>query len=236
MKNPVGTKNASTRDRWIESVVREIPSGARILDAGAGEQQYKSLCSHLTYISQDFAKYTGDGDSAGLQKKTWHAGAVDLVCDITSIPEPDESFDAVMCTEVLEHLPDPLRALRELTRLLKRDGLLILTAPFDSLTHFSPHFFCTGFGKNYYAYWLERLGYAILSMEFNGNYFEYVAQELRRIPAMAQKYSGLKAGWLSRASSHCILNFLKRASGLDRGSSELCSYGIHVLARKTGSA
>jgi len=64
---------------------------------------------------------------------------VDVISDITSIPLPDASFDACLCTEVLEHLPHPIEALRELARLLRPGGRLILTAPFCSLTHFSPH-------------------------------------------------------------------------------------------------
>ena len=63
---------------------------------------------------------------------SWDQTGLDIVGDITSIPEPDASFDAILCVEVLEHVPDPLAALRELGRLLKPNGQLILTAPFCS--------------------------------------------------------------------------------------------------------
>jgi SAM-dependent methyltransferase len=49
--------------------------------------------------------------------------------DVTAIPFRDGSFDAVLCSHVLEHVPDDRRALRELHRVLRRDGLAILLVP-----------------------------------------------------------------------------------------------------------
>ena len=135
----VGKSNEHSRTTWVKRVLSEIPTGSRILDAGAGEMQYKRFCIHLDYVSQDFGSYDGEGDASGLQVGSWDQSQIDIVGDITDIPEPSASFDAVMCIEVLEHLPDPPAALRELSRLLKSGGMLILTAPFCSLTHFSPH-------------------------------------------------------------------------------------------------
>ena len=107
-----------------------MPVGSRILDAGAGELQYKPFCAHLDYVSQDFAQYDGQGNSVGLQTGTWDQTQLDIVSDITAIPEPDGSFDAIMCVEVLEHVPAPVDALNEFGRLLRLDGILIVTAPF----------------------------------------------------------------------------------------------------------
>ena len=146
----VGMANVGTREQWLERVLREIPAGSRILDAGAGEQQYKRFCEHLKYVSQDFAEYDGTGDSVGIQTGKWRRDGLDIVCDIVNIPEPDGAFDAVMCVEVLEHLPEPIAALRELARLLRPGGILIVTAPFCSMTHFSPYFYHTGFSENFY--------------------------------------------------------------------------------------
>ncbi|MRR36812.1 SAM-dependent methyltransferase, partial [bacterium] len=145
-----GTHNESTREDWLEQALREIPAGSRILDAGAGELRYRKFCCHLEYVSQDFAQYDGRGDTVGLHSGSWDQTKLDIVSDITAIPEPDGSFDAILCVEVLEHLPDPLAALREFARLLRSGGQLVVTAPFCSLTHLAPYFFSTGFSRYFY--------------------------------------------------------------------------------------
>src|SRR5881296_1458986 len=108
----VGRQNESNRRGWIETALKQIPAGSRILDAGAGEQQFKRFCTHLRYVAQDFARYDGKGDGRGLQMAEWNQKGLDIVCDITAIPEPDGCFDVILCTEVFEHLPNPLLALK----------------------------------------------------------------------------------------------------------------------------
>jgi ubiquinone/menaquinone biosynthesis C-methylase UbiE len=202
------------------------------LDAGAGEQQYKRFCKTLKYVSQDIAEYDGTGDSVGLQTGKWKRDELDIVCDIVNIPEPDGSFDAVMCIEVLEHVPDPVAALREMTRLLRVGGTLIVTAPFCSMTHFSPYFYHTGFSKNYYEYWLPKLGLDIRELEANGNYFEYAAQQLQWLDGFRTKYTNADISDVDREALKVVLGLLGRLSRADRNSAELLNFGLHVKAVK----
>lgn len=51
--------------------------------------------------------------------------------DITDIPYPDDSFDAILCSHVLEHIPDDRKAMKELLRVLKPNGWAILQVPID---------------------------------------------------------------------------------------------------------
>jgi ubiquinone/menaquinone biosynthesis C-methylase UbiE len=227
----VGTTNEAVRFRWIEQSLKKIPPGLTILDAGAGESQFKKFCSHLNYIAQDFGQYDGSGE-VGLQTGTWDNSGLDIVSDIVDIPLSDGSVDAIMCTEVLEHIPNPVAALKEFTRLLKPNGYLLLTAPFVSLTHFAPYHFATGLSRFFYEHHLAELGFLINDLQLNGNYFEFLAQENRRIKRMALQYSDIKLSLLDKIITHLNLALLQRLSKKDKGSSELLCYGIHIFARK----
>jgi ubiquinone/menaquinone biosynthesis C-methylase UbiE len=228
----VGRQNESTRVAWIERTLKQLPAGGRILDAGAGERPFRKFCGHLNYVSQDFSAYDGQGDGKGLQTKTWNQEELDLVCDITAIPEPAASFDAVLCTEVLEHVPNPVAALAELSRLVRTGGHLVLTAPFCSLTHFAPFHFATGLSRYFYRHHLPQLGWEILQIDENGNFFEFVAQELRRVRGTAGRYAATELSAEESAALHSTLLLMERLSAADKGSNELLCFGLHVLARK----
>jgi SAM-dependent methyltransferase len=228
----VGTKNAATRDAWVAEALAALPAGSRLLDAGAGECQYKKHCGHLEYVSQDVAVYDGKGD-AGLQTGSWDFSQIDIVCDILNIPEPDGSFDAVLCTEVLEHLTDPVRALDEMARLLRPGGMFIITAPFWSLTHFAPYHYATGFNRYFYEFHLGRLGFDIVDMIPNGNFFECVGQELRRVADMAQRFAaGEKPTPLEAYAIQIVLAMVERMSARDTGSPEMLHFDYQVRAVK----
>lgn len=227
-----GLGNESTRNSWVASELLKLPEGLRILDAGAGECQYKKYCSHLNYVSQDFSKYDGSGNHEGLQTGAWDTSKIDIVCDIAKIPEPDASFDAILCTEVFEHLPEPVQAIREFSRLLKPGGILIVTAPFVSMTHFAPFHYATGFNRYFYEYHLLKCGFSEIKVVENGNYFEFMAQELRRLPQMARDYANIKRGYMLSFIVYIIIFYLDDFSREDSGSAKLLSYDLQVTARK----
>src|SRR3546814_3576831 len=70
----------------------------------AGELQYKRFCTHLNYVSQDFAQYDGKGDGHGLQTDNWDNSLIDIVSDITEIPVANESFRSEEHTSELQSL------------------------------------------------------------------------------------------------------------------------------------
>ncbi len=225
--------NAFPREVWLENTLKKLPSGLRILDAGAGEQSKKQYCTHLDYVSQDFAQYDGKGNGEGLQTASWDQNSLDIVSDITDIPEADESFDAIMCIEVFEHLPDPLAALDEFYRLLKPNGYLIITAPFASFTHFAPYYFSTGFSKYWYTYWLDKKKFAIEELIPNGNFSSFLLQELNRIPYICKTYMEReKISRIDKIILHMALYLLSKMLLSDKKSDELCCFGYHCLARK----
>jgi ubiquinone/menaquinone biosynthesis C-methylase UbiE len=73
---------------------------------------------------------------------------------LTAIQYPDNSFDAIYCSHVLEHIPDDRAAMRELFRVLKPGGWAILQVPLDSTretTYEDPSI--TSFEARERAYW-----------------------------------------------------------------------------------
>lgn len=230
----IGGNNAVLRDEWVASKLKQMNSGQSILDVGAGEGRYKKYTSHLKYVAQDFNGYDGGGDGAGLHTGTWDYSAVNIISDITDIPVDDSIFDIVLCTEVLEHVPDPRLAIKEMLRVLKPGGKLIVTAPFCSLTHFSPYHFTTGFNKFFYMDVLKANGCVIEELETSGDWFDYVAQELRRFPSVVKLYTKGSIGILDKLLIGILLlrmSFYK-AKQTGSSSSELLTYGYHVLATK----
>lgn len=229
----LGTDNELNRACWVERTIKSLPPGGRLLDAGAGEQQYRKHCAHLRYVSQDFAQYDGAGNSTGLHTGTWNYGNIDIISDICNIPEPDASFDAVLCTEVFEHIADPIGAIKEFARLLRPEGTLILTAPFASLTHFAPHFYYTGFSRFFYSNILAENGFKEVSISESGGYFDYLAQELHRLPSIADRYATEALAVDLKKSAWLLQESLADCAAHDTGSKELLCYGLHVIARRS---
>lgn len=147
---------AFTRDGWVKARAKELPSGSRVLDAGAGASKYRPYFGHCRYQTQDFCQYEGE-----LVK---YREPIDYVCDITRIPEPDGTFDAILCTEVLEHVPDPVLVLREFSRLVRPGGRLWLTAPLISAIHMAPYHYFGGLTGHWYRHWLPKHRFNIESI------------------------------------------------------------------------
>ena len=170
---------AHIRDKWVAAKAASLSAGARVLDAGAGECQYRQLFSHCDYKTQDFAQYTGSSYGALYEK--WDYGKLDYVSDIAHIPAPDESFDAVLCTEVLEHVPNPIDTLREFSRILAPGGRLFLSAPLSSGIHQQPFHYYGGYSPHFYTKFLSEFGFEIVEIVPTGGLMKHVGQELHRV-------------------------------------------------------
>jgi len=230
--NDFGLDNEKNRKAWLAKVLGKLPQSTKLLDAGAGELGNKKYCTHIEYVSQDICQYDGKGDGQGMHTKAWDTSKIDIVSDITEIPVSDGSFDAVLCSEVMEHLSDPNAALIEFKRILKKGGVLIITAPFNSLTHFAPYHFATGFNSYYFNHYLSKLDFEIVEITANGNFFSYVAQELFRVPQMAEEYTGKRLGIIKKILLLICIRMLAKISSNDKESSKVLCYGYHVIARK----
>jgi len=102
-------------------------AGGRCLDVGAGRSPFDELlrakCENVVRVDVED-----------------RSGRVDLMADVQSMPQvADASYETILCTQVLEHVPRPWDAVAEMARVLRPDGHLILSVPHLSAIHEAPH-------------------------------------------------------------------------------------------------
>jgi len=215
--------NEISRSKWIEKSLKILPHG-KILDLGCGSQQYRKFCDHLIYRGQDFGKSTY---GFGTEKLEYKYGKLDYIGNCWEVNEADEFFDYILCTEVLEHIPYPVKTLEEINRLLKLDGFLILTVPSHSLRHFEPYWFLPGFSDNWLNKHLPENGFNIEELNPIGNYYSWIFVELVRSIKLH------KMAILFNIPA-IVYYYLKSRKPTDEDV-KLLTMGYHVIARKVSS-
>jgi SAM-dependent methyltransferase len=163
--------NLVNRDRWVAEQAASLPAGARVLDLGAGSCPYRALFAHCRYETQDFARLGDD------QLRHGGYGNIDYRCDIAHVPVADGTFDAILCTEVLEHVAEPINAVKEMARILKPGGHLMLTAPLGSGIHQEPYHYYGGYTPYWYQDFLGAAGFSEIRVEANAGSFRFYGQE-----------------------------------------------------------
>ncbi len=190
-------------DYAIRDLVTEasgMPPGTWVLDAGAGEGRFRPLFSQQRYVALDSAV----GDSG------WDYSRLHVRGDLARLPLADEAFDAVLCTQVLEHVPDPAGVLSETHRVLKPGGRLFLSAPQGWPEHQRPtdYFRFTRFALEAL---LEQAGFEQIRVSPMGGYFHYLGNRLTFAPKIL--FAGRK-GWKRLALLPLELPVLALVGGL----------------------
>jgi SAM-dependent methyltransferase len=152
----------------VEDTARTVAPGSRLLDAGAGEGPYRPRFAHVRYVALDDRR--GDAE--------WDYRGLDAVGDLRHIPFRDGAFDAVLCTETLEHLTDPQDVVREIARVLRSGGRLFLTAPLNFREHQEPHDYFR-YTRHGLRLLLERAGMRPVSIEPEGGYFRMLGDKIQ---------------------------------------------------------
>lgn len=117
------------RHLWRTLSFEAASLSGKILDVGCGAKPYRSLFSASEYVGMDVAVSGHD-----------HADEnIDVFYDGSIFPFPEASFDVVFMSEVLEHVPDAALTLSECRRVLRANGVLLLTMPFLWGEHEMPY-------------------------------------------------------------------------------------------------
>jgi len=154
-----------------KTVVPNIKETDLLLDAGAGFGRYRKELSKARYVATDFIKIF----------ETKSIESMDFVCSLDAIPKPDNTYDVIVNTQVLEHVEYPDKVIKEFYRVLKPNGKLYLTTNQTWMVHGAPYnfYFYTKFG-------LESLfrdaGFKIDLIEPRGGMFWVLVAFLNMLP------------------------------------------------------
>ena len=199
----------------------------KLLDVGCGRKPYQSLLNCITeYIGLDVPSSMHGLDN------------VNVVGTSMALPFMGDCFDSILCTEVLEHVPEPVVALKEMARVTKPGGLLLLTAPLSEQLHEEPYDFYryTRYGL---LYILQKSGWHVLNIKTRGgawlelgyrfSSFLYTTIGAKRTPS-----GGLKPRILIGPLVVLICALVQATSWVLNKiwESDLSTIGYGILARK----
>lgn len=158
--------------KFMEFASKKVKPTDKVLDAGAGSCPYKKYFSHAKYESTDFE------DIFDKSSKNKH----DFICSLDSIPKPDNFYDVIINTQVLEHVEYPQKVINEFCRVLRPGGKIFLTAPQGWGIHGAPYNFF-----NFTKYGLESLfknaGFKIMFIKPRGGIFWYLGFRIKTLPS-----------------------------------------------------
>ncbi len=149
----------------LQKAARQVQGGL-LLDIGCGNRPYAFLFTTATqYVGIDLPAQ----DMTQRESDVWASGL--------QLPFASERFDIVLCTQVLEHVPQPWRLIQEAFRVLKAGGGFILTAPQTWGLHEEPrdYYRFTRYGLQYL---LESAGFEVKWLEARGGVFRMIGQTL----------------------------------------------------------
>jgi SAM-dependent methyltransferase len=182
---------AARHQERIRGLLREEINGPLVLDIGCGTKwPLALLAAAYRYIGLDYP-----------ETAEWYETRPDVFGDAENLPFAANSMNTALMLDVLEHVPDPRKALSEASRCLSENGRVILLVPFLYPIHDAPHDY-----QRWTGYGLKRLvsecGFEIEKETYSGNPLETAA--LLGNIAMTKTVSN----WISRRHMASLLLLL----------------------------
>ncbi len=151
-------------DYLVTRPALEAFAKGQLLDIGCGVMPFKDII--LTSVEQY--------DTLDFEERTSGVKYIGDVQDMRMFE--NETYDSVVCLEVLEHVPDPFKAVSEISRVLKKGGVLILSVPHLSRLHEEPHDYF-----RYTRYGLEsiltRAAFTVHDIKVRGRLFSFLGHQ-----------------------------------------------------------
>ena len=194
----------------------------RLLDVGCGIKPYESFLRPpgSEYVGIDYPV------TATAQGRPW--SKADVFADCREMPFEDASFDSVICTQVLEHVNEPKTFLREIARVLKPGGVLLISVPMSWPHHEEPHDFF-----RYTRYGLDHLlgesGFATVCCRERGGLVATVIQ--LSLDAVFEPAGRSLIAKLASNLFSLVLNTVAVFAEACPGKSRIC-LGFTAVARK----
>lgn len=141
----------------------------RILDVGCGLKPYESI------LRENGATYLGFDNPVTLESAGHTATRADLFGDNLNLPFAAASFDTVVCTQVIEHSPEPGRLVGEIARVLEPGGHLLLSGPMTWPLHEEPYDFFR-FTHHGLRHLLTSAGLEVVTLASRGGGFATLGQ------------------------------------------------------------
>ncbi len=148
-----------------------------------------------------------------------------MVGDVLNAPFDDGTFDTIIATQVAEHVEKPWIMVKEIKRILKPNGVCILTAPFMIPSHNDPTDFFR-FTKDGTISLFKNEGFEIIECDYYGKIFSVLAEMIHFVFLKPYEKPGV---WSQR-----FLRYLEKfASKLDRfARNEIVYANVYIIAKK----
>ena len=111
-------------------LISKVPKGSkRVLDIGCGNGELICMLAEKGHkcVALDLSK----NRLAKFKNRAKKLGVAQIQGDSTNIPLQDSSIDLIMCSEVLEHIKDYEKVLKQMNRILKPHGRIVVSVPYN---------------------------------------------------------------------------------------------------------